>query len=447
MPAARNAAAVTPSPGRSVRENVPSYTSARSARRAARLQDRLARADRARQLDGDRGAAFVRVGDVVAVDVHHSIPDPLRRGPGGRQAATHLGTDGHQPMRGRRGRRPLPDANARSRDCNTCRAGTRRRAAPTSGGPVRRLVRHRDGHRVCPPRAGTRIADCPGGDAARTSLSRPASWQAHRELSKGSHPGAAATLTSALRQADCACGTSASGRTFGGRPRLRFWATIFPCTNSSPPQTPHGSRRVDARRRGTSSSHRALQAERLGRGDVVELLGEEQLRHRARAVVAARELLPVRFSDRSSSVSKGWMANIATHSPLCLVCSVFVVRRRVVGSSVPGVRRSGQTKRPPGCPDGLVDRSLVAWCYGGDTRVRRGRPCFCAMAYRGKSATRRTRPAETEHGMERTHARVPGHALAWVAYVRFVIVDCLRSGLRSGTFETFIRPCRADAVN
>src|SRR3954452_19587157 len=39
-------------------------------------------------------------------------------------------------------------------------------------------------------------------------------------------------------------------------------------------------------------AHRALQAERLGRGDVVELLREEQLRHRPAAVVAARKVLP-----------------------------------------------------------------------------------------------------------------------------------------------------------
>src|SRR5690348_6843022 len=44
-------------------------------------------------------------------------------------------------------------------------------------------------------------------------------------------------------------------------------------------------------------THRALQAERLGRGDVVELLREEQLRHRPRAVVAARQVLPYRLLD------------------------------------------------------------------------------------------------------------------------------------------------------
>jgi hypothetical protein len=76
-----------------------------------------------------------------------------------------------------------------------------------------------------------------------------------------------------------------------------------------------------------------------------------------------------------SSVSKGWMANIADHSPFARRFVVRVVRRcrsSVVVTSVVVVpvvgwsvlcgmrfvgRRAdfGQTKRPPGCPDGLAD--------------------------------------------------------------------------------------------
>ena len=40
---------------------------------------------------------------------------------------------------------------------------------------------------------------------------------------------------------------SSSGRGFlRGRPRRRFWLSTLPLRNSSPPQTPHGSRRSSA---------------------------------------------------------------------------------------------------------------------------------------------------------------------------------------------------------
>src|SRR6202022_1666723 len=51
---------------------------------------------------------------------------------------------------------------------------------------------------------------------------------------------------------------SATGRLFGGRPRLRFWARILPFRNRWPPHTPHGSRRAIApRRHGSCIGHLA----------------------------------------------------------------------------------------------------------------------------------------------------------------------------------------------
>src|SRR5262249_26313524 len=81
---------------------------------------------------------------------------------------------------------------------------------------------------------------------------------------------------------------------------------------------------------------RALQAERLGRGDVVELLREEQLRHRPRAVVAARQVLPHRLLDGLGLFD--WLDGEHRHS---LPYSLDV--RAVLASLVPGP--SGRTCR------------------------------------------------------------------------------------------------------
>ena len=203
-------------------------------------------------------------------------------------------------------------------------------------------------------------------------------------------------------------GTSTSGRTFGGRPRLRFWATILPFTNSSPPQTPHGSRRSRAPSRHVLL-HRALEAEGLGRGDVVELLGEEQLGHRAGAVVAARELLPVGLSDGLVGLDEGWMANIADHSPFLVVpCRVSSCSSsRLVGWSVGrvGIRGWGRTKRKAaGLPRRPGGCSLVAAATDGTPRGRRDRPCLRAVVP-SEIGDHGAKTGETGHGWKaRTRA-------------------------------------------
>ena len=64
---------------------------------------------------------------------------------------------------------------------------------------------------------------------------------------------------------------------FRGRPRGRLRATTTPPMNSSPPQTPQGSRRSSAPAR-HSVPDRAVHAQRLRRLHVGGRLGEEQLR-------------------------------------------------------------------------------------------------------------------------------------------------------------------------
>ena len=64
---------------------------------------------------------------------------------------------------------------------------------------------------------------------------------------------------------------------FRGRPRGRLRATTTPPMNSSPPQTPHGSRRSSAPGQ-ADLPDRAVQAQRLRLFDVGRGLGEEQLR-------------------------------------------------------------------------------------------------------------------------------------------------------------------------
>jgi hypothetical protein len=63
-----------------------------------------------------------------------------------------------------------------------------------------------------------------------------------------------------------------------------------------------------------------------------------------------------------SSVSKGWMANIADHSPFSRLFRVFVVSWRMgfggwglADGTSWNFAGAGQRERPPGCPDGLVD--------------------------------------------------------------------------------------------
>ena len=71
-------------------------------------------------------------------------------------------------------------------------------------------------------------------------------------------------------------GAYAATSVLRGRPRGRLRATISPWTKSSPPQTPHGSRRWRAPER-HSSTCRARAAEGLGELDTVGGVGEPQL--------------------------------------------------------------------------------------------------------------------------------------------------------------------------
>ena len=135
-------------------------------------------------------------------------------------------------------------------------------------------------------------------------------------------------------QAIRAAGTSSSsasptstGRTLGGRPRLRFWATTLPLHEQL--AAPHAPRLAPGQ--GAVQAvvpDRARLAEGLGGGDVVELLGEEEVEERAGAVVA-QGVVPPHLLDLLVSEHGASFRNERWRTP--------------------------KRERPPGLPGGLVE--------------------------------------------------------------------------------------------
>src|SRR5262249_51438684 len=131
------------------------------------------------------------------------------------------------------------------------------------------------------------------------------------------------------------------GRPLGGGPRLRFWASTLPMADSSPPQTPHGSRRPLAASRQASRTGHARQKAlaRAMSSSCSEknrsMSDAEPSRHRA--------------SSRQLSSSVVWMANIAllplSSVVVSVACCLVVVS---VG------RWSRNAERPPPCPPALL---------------------------------------------------------------------------------------------
>src|SRR4051794_6881554 len=126
------------------------------------------------------------------------------------------------------------------------------------------------------------------------------------------------------------CASCSSGRIFGGRPRLRFCATTFPCTNNSPPHTPHGSRRVSAPSRQLSRTGHSRQnafaaamsssCSEKNSSDIDPLPSLQRARSCQRG-------------SRSVSVSSmGWMANIT--APLDSLLGLISCWSRSEGRSV-----------------------------------------------------------------------------------------------------------------
>ena len=127
----------------------------------------------------------------------------------------------------------------------------------------------------------------------------------------------------------------------GGRPHGRLFLTMRPFWSSSPPHTPHGSSRSRASLR-QDGRQRALAADRLGPGDVDDVVGEEQGRERPVAVSAAGETCAdgggTRFRTGAGGVRR-W------RTCRCPSLSVLIWPRK--------------PERPPGDPGGLR-RSLDA---------------------------------------------------------------------------------------
>ena len=227
-------------------------------------------------------------------------------GPTGASPTTAAACASRRPTTGRAGSRsrttrPAAGAVAVSHGASRRYRPIALQRPPESGrGPDSR--QHCSSHQIAPSDTQVTPSDT-GKFGSRTQIGPPG-WRRPGPVGPPPHgPGLACELEGGSAHVRCPgpsiaagldqalCASCSSGRTFGGRPRLRFWATIFPCTNSSPPHTPHGSRR-STRTVETLVPHRAPAAKRLGGRDVVELLGEEQLRHRSAAVVAEREVLP-----------------------------------------------------------------------------------------------------------------------------------------------------------
>ena len=151
--------------------------------------------------------------------------------------------------------------------------------------------------------------------------------------------------------------TMSSGRgCLGGRPHGRLLRTMRPLSSSSPPQTPHGSSRsiglAEAGRR-----QRALGADRLGAGDVDDVVGEEERGQRAVAIRAA--------GRRARERRRDWL-RVSGGRRWRTWCSSSLSLRRVV-VSLPA-RLTPKTRKAAGVsrrPQGRLDMSSMS-------RVSRG---------------------------------------------------------------------------
>ncbi len=152
--------------------------------------------------------------------------------------------------------------------------------------------------------------------------------------------------------------SSSRGRFFGGRPRLRFWASTRPLTNSCPPQTPHGSRRAKAPSRQGSTK---LQPAQMALAAAMSSICSENHRD----VVAPS--VPRHWA--SSHWPEGLMMSFSSSLSLGLLLGLRVFR--YISSIGP---RFGKTKRPPGGPGGLWPDSGARSVLAGSCSTQAQKP-------------------------------------------------------------------------
>ena len=119
-----------------------------------------------------------------------------------------------------------------------------------------------------------------------------------------------------------------ASRYFGGRPRGRFTGTILPFWNSSPPQTPHGSRRATAPCRQVIRTGQARQSALASR---MSGISSEKNSSPSR---------PVPSLHRARATSSFWFTALTLSVSRSLRCLAVFAPRRLCG----------QRKRPPAVP-------------------------------------------------------------------------------------------------